>query len=389
MGGEIYANVRPQEIPAFGVLTGFRVSIYNKKSLCFEPAAYAAALGALVLLSLFNHAVKVQGESKRKVGRQETEGCDIFQGSWIRDDSYPGYEYTQCPFIEKAFNCQNNGRTDSEYLKYRWQPKNCNVSRFDGKEFLSRFKGKSIMFVGDSLSLNQWQSLTCMLHSAVPQAPYKLKRIGTLSNFTFPTYGVSIMYSRNALLVDVIRENDRRVLKLNSVASSSKTWEKMDMLIFDTWHWWLHTGRKQPWDIIEYNKVLYQNMDRLHAYEIALNTWASWVESRVDPRRTKIFFQGVSPDHDRFAGLPFDCERWRQPLTNPGVRSKPQVVLEKVLQPLSKRVNLLDIYSLSKLRIDGHPSVYGSGGHRGMDCTHWCLPGIPDTWNQLLFAALT
>ena len=63
---------------------------------------------------------------------------------------------------------------------------------------------------------------------------------------------------------------------------------------------YLHIYCLCSWDIIEYNKVLYQNMDRLHAYEIALNTWASWVESRVDPRRTKIFFQGVSPDHDRW-----------------------------------------------------------------------------------------
>ncbi|MCE7766848.1 hypothetical protein GQL56_29935, partial [Pseudomonas putida] len=22
------------------------------------------------------------------------------------------------------------------------------------------------------------------------------------------------------------------------------------------------------------------------------------------------------------------------------------------------------------------------------DCTHWCLPGLPDTWNQLFYTAL-
>lgn len=42
------------------------------------------------------------------------------------------------------------------------------------------------MFVGDSLSLNQWQSLTCMLHTAVPDADYTLVRAGGLSTFTFP-----------------------------------------------------------------------------------------------------------------------------------------------------------------------------------------------------------
>lgn len=41
------------------------------------------------------------------------------------------------------------------------------------------------MFVGDSLSLNQWQSLTCMLHAAVPTARYNLSRQDDVSTFTF------------------------------------------------------------------------------------------------------------------------------------------------------------------------------------------------------------
>lgn len=40
-------------------------------------------------------------------------------------------------------------------------------------------------------------------------------------------------------------------------------------------------------------------MDRLVAYEKALNTWATWVDSNVDPAKTKVFFQGVSPDHSK------------------------------------------------------------------------------------------
>ncbi|KAE8657787.1 hypothetical protein F3Y22_tig00116982pilonHSYRG00069 [Hibiscus syriacus] len=42
-------------------------------------------------------------------------------------------------------------------------------------------------------------------------------------------------------------------------------------------------------------------------------------------------------------------------------------------------------------RKDGHPSKYrepGTSPVAPQDCSHWCLPGAPDTWNQLLYAQL-
>lgn len=60
--------------------------------------------------------------------------------------------------------------------------------RFDGQDFLEKTRGKSIMFVGDSLSRNQWQSLTCLLHSAVPNSNYTLARVGDVSIFTLTVW---------------------------------------------------------------------------------------------------------------------------------------------------------------------------------------------------------
>lgn len=61
------------------------------------------------------------------------------------------------------------------------------VSRFDGVNFLERYKGKKIMFVGDSISNNMWQSLTCLLHNAVPESSYALSTpTKYLSVFTIP-----------------------------------------------------------------------------------------------------------------------------------------------------------------------------------------------------------
>ena len=40
---------------------------------------------------------------------------------------------------------------------------------------------------------------------------------------------------------------------------------------------------------------MYKDMDRLTAFNKGLNSWASWVDQNVNPSKTKVFFQGISP----------------------------------------------------------------------------------------------
>ena len=75
-------------------------------------------------------------------------------------------------------------------------------------------------------------------------------------------------------------------------------------------------------------------------------------------------------------------------------------VVSSVVKHMATHVTVINITQLSEYRIDAHTSVYTETGGkmltveeradpmRHADCIHWCLPGLPDTWNRILLAHL-
>lgn len=90
------------------------------------------------------------------------------------------------------------------------------------------------------------------------------------------------------------------------------------------------------------------------------------------------------------------CHQETTPELGPSALSlKPWANLLNPISTYSKKYSMpnLDILNITEMtarRKDGHLSVFylGKEGpaplHR-QDCSHWCLPGVPDAWNELLY----
>lgn len=147
---------------------------------------------------------------------------------------------------------------------------------------------------------------------------------------------------------------------------------------------------------------MYTRLEVADAYSRALRTWSQWVDSNINPSKTSVFFGGYSSSH--FKGGQWNsggsCKGETRPIMNDTyIASYPWMmsVLESVLKEMKTPVFYMNITKMTDYRKDGHPSIFrqvGGGGQShnkgGMiqDCSHWCLPGVPDAWNELLYATL-
>ncbi|XP_028751714.1 protein trichome birefringence-like 4 [Neltuma alba] len=345
---------------------------------------------------------------------RDLASCDIFDGAWVLDrHARPPYPPGSCPFLDDAFNCFKNRRPDSDYLEYRWKPRGCHIPRFDGLKMLRLLRGKRMVFVGDSLNRNMWQSLVCSLRESLKDktrvflvsARRELRTQG-FHSYRFKDYGCSIDFIKSPFLVQEWKNNSSyfdegpphgETLRLDMMQASKSQYNDADIIIFNTGHWWNHHKTRNGRNYFREGNHVYDRLDVKEALGKALRTWAKWVDSKVDSTRTRVFFTGFSASHYRGGQWKSGgkCDGEREPIKNEShVGEYPWTmrILESVMADMKTPVFYLNISRMTEYRKDGHPSLYRgpSPPPRTMvqDCSHWCLPGIPDSWNHLLYSTL-
>ncbi|KAL5573730.1 hypothetical protein UlMin_023327 [Ulmus minor] len=324
---------------------------------------------------------------------EEEEKCNIFEGKWVYDPKgSPAYYGSQCPFLGEKVRCQKNGRPDSEYEKWSWEAKGCKIPRYNGKDMLEKLRGKRVIIVGDSLNRNQWESLACLLYSSLsPSQTHVEVHSGHYRLFKAKEYDCSVEFYWSPFIVklEVNKANGDRILNLDKLPAVTKKWKGADFMVFNTGHWWVHTGKLRAWDLFRYGGKSVKEMEIESALGMAMKTWARWINQNVDTTKTR--------------GRQW-CYNESQPITDESyIKIFPAKIIqtvERTIHGMKTPVAYLNITKLSEYRRDGHPSIYRTKDGKTMvatrqkqpktfaDCSHWCLPGLPDTWNRLLFASI-
>ncbi|VFQ71183.1 unnamed protein product [Cuscuta campestris] len=302
-------------------------------------------------------------------GSSPIRKCDLFSGRWVYDNkSYPLYREGECSFLADDFACEKYGRKDLLYQHWRWQPHHCHLPRFNATALLEKLTGKRLVFVGDSLNKNQWMSMVCMLESSLSPSLKSSIWKGNLITFE-AKISIGLRCSWNPTVMT----------QWGSFERPDAVQEKVEM--------------------------------KLRRYEMALQTWSDWMEFNINRSTTQLFFMSLSPYH-KLAGdwgnqPDQNCYNETEPISRldywgSGSDKGLMQTAEKVIKQLESRglkVGYLNITQLSDYRKDGHPSIHRKQWQPPTEeqlldpksyseCVHWCLPGVPDVWNQILYAYL-
>ncbi|KAJ4870848.1 Protein trichome birefringence-like 16 [Raphanus sativus] len=365
------------------------------------------------------HIEKTTQDQEKKTlatdeAKKDIKACNYAKGKWVVDKHRPLYSGSRCKqWLASMWACRLMKRKDFAFERLRWQPKDCSMEGFEGSKFLRRMQDKTLAFVGDSLGRQQFQSMMCMITGGKKRlhvlnvgrefgfrTPRGRARPGGWA-YRFTQTNTTVLYHWSSTLCDIEPINISNPLTEHAMhldrppAFLRNYLHKINVLVMNTGHHWNRGKLNGNRWVMHVNGAPNANRKLAalgDAKNFTIHSTVSWVSSQLlNHPGLKAFYRSLSPRH--FVGGEWNtggsCDN-----------TTPMSIGKEVLQEESSDysaghavkgtgVKLLDVTALSRVRDEGHISRFSISAKRGVqDCLHWCLPGVPDTWNEILFAMI-
>ncbi|KAI7905932.1 GDSL/SGNH-like acyl-esterase family found in Pmr5 and Cas1p-domain-containing protein [Cokeromyces recurvatus] len=299
-----------------------------------------------------------------------------------------GY-YCMKKFAHRCFRRGGNELTRSKTIAdYRWLPESCKLLKFDAGKLAKHFVQYPILFVGDSITQLQFESLSCLLGHEFPNKhPNQSTLNGGNSKIRVderaPINGhtAAMAYIRSDYL---IRLNDYKMISplepvgLQLGREENHPWvhalSQFNYIVINTgphWHPNVHWGSNQS------------ETELLMAFKKAMHIIFDYLKIHIKLQQ-KVWIRTTPYGHA-------NCSQFKEPQQNPLVPSGQQgeyewhlfqkfdLIWKELLDEVNDtRFSLFDITTMFNQRGDAHSKP-------DKDCLHTCIPGPVDDWNRLLY----
>jgi len=351
----------------------------------------------------------------------------------ITNDGFdPGYMFSppsqSCRSISNLLTDDKNLRICRDQAAtqiYEWVPQKCDLLPWDAKTFGESVRNKRVLFAGDSILKNLFQSLACQLESAglvtvdtvefgliepsesVAEKVRDVRKVlaeeGAWRDVHLKVYNATLRYLRSEWLVEVSKQENSTLfypsLQLSDAIQTALP--DVDLLILETGAWWnngkatLENGR-----FFGYSDENFPYGQGFSQFGMAM--WNVCDEITTSYPDLPIVW-ATSPMYH------YNCHKYSRPgrdldeVLTKGVGTigfdygRINAINNAIRTMLwhhkhSRRLHLLPMMEMAMQRGDSHPGTSDKtdfeSGQSFRDCLHYCMPGVPDFWNQALLTLL-